>query len=125
MGALICVFAGCKATKRETRAELPASCTLLVMSPEERAIHERRLNDLKRAARLEQETAAGFEFSVDLRQMPSHELQAWMANEQKCCSFLRMQSRTDEVPRRAYVTVDCPRDFRDQVLATFGLGKGS
>jgi hypothetical protein len=122
-GAIICLFAGCQAARKRTvgSEQLPASCTLLAMAPEERSVHQPRLNDLRKAGRLERETVDGFEFTVDLRQMSAKDLQLWMENEQKCCSFLRIKTRSDEVQQRTHVTVECPKDLFSQVIETFGL----
>lgn len=91
------------------------------MSPEDRSTHQRRLNDLCKAARLERETADGFEFTVDLRVMSAQELGLWMENEQRCCSFLKMSRRLDETKALAQISVECPRELRAQVIETFGL----
>lgn len=109
-------------TKRSaSREQLPASCTLLAMSPEDRVAHERRLQALRGAAKLERTTDRGFDFTVDLRQMSSQDLQLWMENEQKCCSFLRMTSKIDSTAQQAHVSVVCPAEFRSDVIQTFGL----
>lgn len=122
-GLIVCTLAGCKSvTKRSASQEqLPASCTLLAMSPEERAAHERRLRALRSAARLERATDRGFDFIVDLRQMSSQDLQLWMENEQKCCSFLRMTSTVDPASHQTRVSVVCPAEFQSEVIETFGL----
>jgi len=112
---------GCKSAPERTakNQQLPASCTLLAMPPEERWAHERRLETLRKSARFERETSDGFEFTVDLRQMSARDLELWMANEQKCCSFLRMTSHVNKA--LAHVRVECSSDLRTQVVETFGL----
>ena len=91
------------------------------MSPQDRAIHQGRLEVLRKAARFEQETADGFEFTVDLRRMSAKDLDGWMENEQKCCSFLQMSRHIDEAQPRARVTVKCSPTMRSQVREAFGL----
>ena len=121
------VLVGCKTAKTRTTSgkELPASCTLLAMSPEERVAHQRRLESLNKAASLRKETADGFVFAVDLRQMSLKDLQMWMENEQKCCSFLRMTNRLLEKDALAEVAVACPAEMRAEVMQTFGLRFGN
>ena len=120
------VVVGCKTAKTRTATgkELPASCTLLAMSPEQRVAHQRRLESLNKAASLRKETADGFVFAVDLRQMPLEDLQLWMENEQKCCSFLRMTNRLLEKDVLSEVAVACPAEMRSVVMQTFGLRSG-
>jgi hypothetical protein len=117
------VLTACKTTKAPNSggAMLPASCTLLEMTPEDRATHERRLEKLSKAASMQKETDHGFIFVVDLRQMPFDDLESWMTNEQKCCSFLRMTCRVLESGVRAEVAVVCPAEMRPTVIQTFGL----
>ena len=117
------VLVACKSTKTRTAGgkELPASCTLLAMSPEERVAHQRRLESLNRAASFRKQTADGFIFAVDLHQMSLSDLRLWMENEQKCCSFLRMTSRILEKDILAEVIVVCPAELRSAVMQTFGL----
>jgi hypothetical protein len=123
-GTLTLVFTGCKTATRRTSAngQLPASCTLMSLSPEDRAAHQRRLETLRKAARLERTTIDGFSFSVDLRRMAANELAGWMENEQKCCAFLRMDQEIHQGEERAEIKVMCPPELRAQVLETFGLG---
>jgi len=119
-------FTGCKATD-ESKAEdsqLPATCTLLAMSPEQRSAHQERLENLRKASRLRRETVDGFVFAVDLHVLPAQDLQVWMENEQRCCSFLRMTSRVHESDAIAEVTVVCPSEMRPEVMRTFGLSAG-
>ena len=117
------VLVACKSTKTRSAGgkELPASCTLLAMSPEERVAHQRRLESLNRAASLRKQTADGFIFAVDLHRMSLSDLQLWMENEQKCCSFLRMTNRLLEKDVLAEVVVVCPAEMRSAVMQTFGL----
>lgn len=116
----VLTLAGCKAGTKKT-TKLPDSCSLLAMSPEDRAIHQNRLATLQKASRFERETSEGFEFSVDLHQMPADELNLWMKNEQSCCSFLEMSRHIEEMQQRARVTVKCSPDVRPQVEDAFGL----
>jgi hypothetical protein len=117
------VLVGCKTAKTRTATskELPASCTLLAMSPEERVAHQQRLESLNKAASLRKVTADGFVFAVDLRRMPKEDPQLWMENEQKCCSFLRMTHQVIEKDVLAEVAVVCPAEMRAAVMQTFGL----
>lgn len=123
LGCLVLVLVGCKTAKARTASgkELPASCTLLAMSPEDRVTHQRRLENLNKAASFRAETEDGFVFAVDLRQMSLEDLQLWMENEQKCCSFLRMTNRLLEKDALAEVAVACPAEMRAGVMQTFGL----
>jgi len=113
----------CRTTDKRMTAgkQLPESCSLLAMSPADRAIHQQRLDKLCKASRLLRKTADGFEFTVDLRLMPMHDLQTWIENEQKCCSFLKMSNRILERNALAEVTVACPPEMRVEVMRTFGL----
>jgi hypothetical protein len=120
-------FTGCKTTDKPKAEEneLPASCTLLALSPEQRGAHQRRLEKLRKASLLRRETAAGFVFAVDLHILSAQDLRVWMENEQKCCSFLRMTSRVYESEAMAEVTVACPSEMRPEVMRTFGLTAGN
>lgn len=115
--------AGCTTGKERTdeRSELPASCTLLAMSPGQRQAHQARLEKLRHASQLRRETPEGFVFAVDLHILSAEDLRAWMENEQKCCSFLRMTNRVYENESMAEVTVVCPPEMRSEVMQTFGL----
>jgi hypothetical protein len=117
------VLTACKTPKTPNSgvAVLPASCTLLAMSPEDRATHERRLERLIKAASMQKATDDGFIFTVDLRQMPFEDLEPWMTNEQKCCSFLKMTYRVLESGLLEEVTVVCPTEMRSSVMQSFGL----
>jgi len=119
-------LAGCKtaASRASVETELPASCTLLAMSPAERAAHQQRLEALRKASLLLRETSEGFVFTVDLQRMAVADLRSWMANEQKCCSFLQMTSRMVESNAVSEVTVTCPSEMRTEVMRTFGLSAG-
>ena len=121
--AITWALTGCKSAHKPKSADstLPASCTLLAMSPEQREAHQHRLENLRKASRLLRETADGFTFSVDLCVLPAYDLAAWMENEQKCCSFLRMTSHVNESKTLAEVQVNCPTDLRHEVMRTFGL----
>ena len=113
---------GCKTTDRtQANNRLPASCTLLSMSPGRRKLHEERLEKLRNASRLLSENRKGFVFAVDLHVLSAGELDAWMENEQKCCSFLRMIRHVREREPIAEVTVECPSETRAEVMRTFGL----
>jgi hypothetical protein len=103
--------------------QLPANCTLLAMSPAERTVHQQRLESLRKASRLQAETDQGFVMVVDLRGMSSRDLQLWMENEQKCCSFLQMTSHTLESGALAQVSVVCPPEMRTEVMKTFGVSE--
>lgn len=110
------------ADKRPTASgQLPETCSLMAMSPEDRAAHQQRLDKLCEASRLLRETADGFSFTVDLHILSAHDLQIWMENEQKCCSFLQMTNRILEGDAIAEVTVACPPAMRAEVRKTFGL----
>jgi hypothetical protein len=114
---------GCK-TRPESVAidrEMPPQCMLASMSNEERSVHLRRLELLRAASHLESKKADGFVFSVDLKKMPNAELEGWMQNEQRCCSFLRMSKTADTNLSRAEIAVTCPAEMRDAVIQTFGL----
>lgn len=101
--------------------QLPANCILLATSPADRLAHQRRLENLSKAAQLSKEINEGFVFTVDLHQMSFGDLELWVENEQKCCSFLRMTSHILEKDVLAEVTVVCPAESRAQVMRTFGL----
>jgi hypothetical protein len=100
---------------------LPKSCTLMTMTPAERAVHLERLGVLRRAASAVKMSPDGFTFEVDLAVMSLRDLQGWAENEQKCCSYLKIESRTVEAGKRAKVRVVCPADMRDEVMQSFGL----
>lgn len=100
---------------------LPNSCTLLAMSPAERAVHLKRLEMLRRSASAVKMSADGFTFAVDLGVMSPADLQGWAANEQKCCSYLKIESRIVEEDKRATVHVVCPADLRNETMQSFGL----
>jgi hypothetical protein len=108
------------ALRQSPEKELPANCTLLAMSPDDRSLHLKRLESLRQAGRLQRIVPEGFVFQVDLREMPYEDLQVWMSDEQRCCSFLRMESniRSDSL---AEVTVVSPPELRSEVMQTFGL----
>lgn len=91
------------------------------MSSEDRSAHLRRLELLQTAGQLESKKADGFVFSVNLTKMPNAELESWMQNEQRCCSFLRMTRTANATQARAEVAVTCPAEMRDAVIQTFGL----
>lgn len=120
-------FTGCRtADKPKTEdSQLPATCTLFAMSPEQRDAHQHRLEKLRMASSLRRETEDGFVFVVDLHILSAQDLRVWMENEQKCCSFLRMTSRVDESDVVAEVTVACPSEMRLEVMRTFGLSASS
>ena len=120
------LFAGCKMGDKPKAedGQLPATCTLPAMSPEQRSAHQERLEKLRKASRLRRESADGFVFAVDLQILPAGDLQVWMENEQKCCSFLRMTSHVYESDAIAEVTVACPSEMRPEVMRTFGLNAG-
>src|SRR6266404_5086983 len=86
-GIMMWVFTACRTADKPASAnkQLPESCSLLAMSPEDRAAHQQRLDKLCKASRLLRETTAGFEFTVDLHLLSARDLQTWMENEQKCC----------------------------------------
>lgn len=106
--------------KRETVA-LPDSCTLMSMKPGERAIHVERLGMLRRSARHVKVSPEGFSFEVDLGMMPVRDLQRWAENEQKCCSYLKIDSRIAQERKLAMVRVVCPADSKTEVMRSFGL----
>ena len=93
----------------------------MAMSPNQRLAHQRRLENLQKAGRPLRETGDGFVFTVDLHLLSEQDLQIWMENEQKCCSFLRMTSRILESNAVAEVAVTCPSEMRVEVMRTFGL----
>lgn len=127
--ALAAVFGllSCSVASRNRRAatttvgNLPASCTLLQMTPKERQEHERRLGDLRQAAHSLSETAEGFAFKVDLRRMTLRDLRCWLDDEQRCCAFLSMDHRVVALNETAEVSVRCPKELRTEVMTTFGL----
>jgi hypothetical protein len=123
IGIIVGTFNSCTTgNKRVTSAKrLPESCSLLAMSPKDRVTHQKRLDNLREAARLLRETSRGFSFTVDLHLMPANELQMWMDNEQKCCSFLQITNRVFDGNSLAIVTVDCPSTMRMEVMSAFGL----
>jgi hypothetical protein len=123
VGIIMWTLTACRtADKRTTTGnQLPESCSLLAMSPGDRAVHQQRLDKLCKASRLLRETADGFEFTVDLHLMSAQDLQLWMENEQKCCSFLQMTNRILKTNALAKVTVACPSKLRVEVMRTFGL----
>ncbi|MDQ3621507.1 MAG: hypothetical protein M3463_03335 [Verrucomicrobiota bacterium] len=104
---------------------LPASCTLLAMSPRERAAHQERLKLLQRASSAVAISGEGFSFKVDLQTMPLNDLQTWAQAEQKCCSFLKIDSQVVEAGKLAAVRVVCPVDSKKEVMETFGLKPSS
>ena len=74
--------------------------TLLSMSRAERKAHEQRLTMLRNASDLQADTKAGFVFSVDLNKMASSDLDLWIANEQGCCSFLKVAEARQRMIRK-------------------------
>jgi hypothetical protein len=117
-----CALAAPKATQKpSTETPLPTSCTLLAMSPPERAAHQQRLNLLRRASSAVAASREGFTFKVDLHTMPLSDLQTWAQAEQKCCSFLRIDSQVLEAGKVAGVRVVCPKDSMKEVMEAFGL----
>ncbi len=112
------VFAG---DDKTAEPPLPMSCTLLSMSPAERAAHLERLKCLKQASSAVATTPEGFGFKVDLQTMPLGELQAWAQAEQSCCSFLKIDIQVVEAEKLAAVRVVCPADEKKEVLEAFGL----
>ncbi len=125
--ALIVILPLASATRAFGRDEkpavtpLPTSCTLLEMSPTERAAHLERLKFLKRAATSLATTPEGFTFKVNLQTMPLKELQTWVQAEQNCCSFLKIDSQVVEAEKQAVVHVVCAADSKHEVMETFGL----
>lgn len=109
------------ANDRQEDASLPASCTLMAMTPAERTVHLERLGMLRRGASAVERSTDGFTFEVDLAVMSLADLQAWAENEQKCCSFLKIESRVVEAAKRVKVRVVCSADLRDEVMESFGL----
>jgi hypothetical protein len=109
------------ADKKTAETPLPTSCTLLAMSPTERAAHLERLKLLSRASSAIATTREGFTFNVNLQTMPLSDLQTWAQAEQKCCSFLKIDSQVIEGGKRATVRVVCPEDSKKEVMQTFGL----
>ncbi len=107
--------------EKPAETPLPMSCTLLAMSPAERAAHLERLKLLKQAASAVATTPEGFHFQVDLQTMPFKELQTWAQAEQTCCSFLKIDSQVVEPEKLAIVHVACTADQKKEVMATFGL----
>ncbi len=117
--------------KPDTRAEghpegtsLPNSCTLMAMPPAERAIHLARLKLLERSATDLKMLPAGFSFTVDLAVMSSVDLEGWAANEEKCCSYLKIERQTGADQKHAVVHVLCPADLRNETAESFGLRAG-
>lgn len=109
------------ANERREDVSLPKSCTLMAMTPDERAVHLERLGMLQHGARAVKMSADGFTFEVDLAVMSLRDLQGWAETEQKCCSYLKIESRAAEARKRAKVRVVCPADLRDDVMQSFGL----
>lgn len=122
-GIVIWTLTGCRTVEKRTTAnrQLPESCSLLAMSPKDREAHQQRLAKVRTASRLLRQTSDGFEFTVNLRLMTAQDLQLWMENEQKCCSFLQMTNRILESDVFAEVSVVCPSELRVEVMRTFGL----
>ena len=122
----LCV-AGLKAfaQERTKTVPLPDSCTLMAMTPAQREVHLRRLEMLRRSASAAQMASDGFTFEVALTSMPLADFQSWAENEQKCCSYLKIESRVAGDQKRANVHVICPKDLRNETMQSFGVQAGS
>jgi hypothetical protein len=100
---------------------LPDSCTVMSMKPAERAVHLKRLGMLERSASQVGVSPEGFSFVVSLSTMPVRDLQGWAENEQKCCSYLKIESQILDEGKRAKVRVVCPAGSKNEVMRSFGL----
>ncbi len=98
---------------------LPDKCTLVVMDPAERAAHMNRLAMLRRSGSAVKVSEGGFSFEVDLTVMSWSDLQAWAANEQKCCSHVKIECRMVKPPTRATVRVACSPEEADELIRAF------
>lgn len=76
---------------------------------------------LKQAATAVTVTPDGFNFKVDLQTMPFRELQTWAQAEQRCCSFLKIDSQIVDAEKLAVVHVICSADEKKEVMQAFGL----
>ena len=63
----------------------------------------------------------GFSFEVNLTAMPLRDLERWAENEQKCCSFLKIENQIAEDKKRVRVRVICPANLRSEVMLSLGL----
>lgn len=118
---LLSAFSGCaRAIHKTKKRELPASCTLAAMSKDERETHYARLQQMAKAAVLQEQTTQGFAFEVNLKLMPESELRGWAQNEQRCCGFIKIHLRRASADRLK-VTVDCPEEMQADMIQVFGL----
>lgn len=123
------LFASCSlgrtslADEHPKNVPLPTNCTVLAMSPVERAAHLARLETLRRAARAVTMTKDGFSFEVDLAEMRWADLNSWAESEERCCSFLKIerQAFSSGDKKFARVRVSCPADLQNEVMRSFGL----
>ena len=123
---LIALLCSCTTNRKQSAStaeavELPVNCTLAAMNERDRALHESRLRLLRRSESNPKMEPGGFTFTVCLTKMPLPDLVGWAKNEQGCCSFLRISHELDESGQFAVVTVDCPPEYREEVVRAFGL----
>ena len=121
LGAWALIFLNLSRKNLVIEKPLPKMCRLFTMSPEERSAHQDRLKIIQQAGQLVRETTDGFVFNINLQKMSFDNLKLWMDNEQKCCSFIRINCEVLKQNSLAQVTVVCPLDSRVEVMQTFGL----
>lgn len=112
-------FSRANAKERKEDLVLPNKCTLVVMDPGERATHMDRLAMLRRSGSAIKVSEGGFSFDVDLTVMSWSDLQAWAANEQKCCSHVKIECQLLKHATRARVRIACSREEADELIRTF------
>ncbi len=78
-----------------------------------------RLTMLRRSGSAMKVSEDGFRFDVDLTVMSWSDLQAWAANEQKCCSHVKIECRIGEPGTRASVRVACSPEEADELIRAF------
>ncbi|MBA3883804.1 MAG: hypothetical protein H0X73_14135 [Chthoniobacterales bacterium] len=112
-------FSRANAKERKEDLVLPNNCTLVVMDSAERATHMDRLALLRRSGSGMKVSEGGFSFDVDLTVMSWSDLQAWAANEEKCCSHVKIECRIVGPGTRASVRVACSPEEADELIRAF------
>jgi hypothetical protein len=97
------------------------ACNMSAMSPEQRHRYDALLADLAHAWETRREIANGYEFTVDLGQLPFVEIAEWIALEARCCPFFTFGLETGGESASATLRLTGEDGVKEFIRAEFGF----
>ena len=97
------------------------ACNMSAMTPEQRRRYDALLADLAHAWATRCEIDDGYEFTVDLDQIPFIEIAEWIALEARCCPFFTFALEVRGEAESAALRLTGEEGVKDFIRAEFGF----